>query len=119
MRGSRKVALAPTRRSEVTRAPSMRISVRPRASPRTAGTAAWPSDTWLTPGDVLERLHQVGRLAHRDVAPAERWWCRRRAWTSMLGAEPETVTASLTSGATRDQSRSCSATSASTVTGLM
>ena len=39
----------PTRRSAVTRAPSIRISVRPAASPRIAGTAAWPSEMVATP----------------------------------------------------------------------
>ena len=48
-KGSRNVALGPTRRSAVTRAPSIRISVRPAAKPRMAGTAACPSDTLDTP----------------------------------------------------------------------
>ncbi len=39
------VALGPTRRSDETRLPSISNNVRPRASPRTAGTEAWPSDT--------------------------------------------------------------------------
>ena len=46
------VALGPTRRSEETRAPSIRIRVRPRARPRTAGTAAWPSETLETPATL-------------------------------------------------------------------
>ena len=43
--GSMNVALGPARRSELTRAPSIKISVRPRARPRMAGTAACPSET--------------------------------------------------------------------------
>ena len=43
------VALGPTRRSEETRAPSIRMRLRPRARPRIAGTAAWPSETEDTP----------------------------------------------------------------------
>ena len=65
--GSRNVPLGPTRRSAVTRPPSIRNSVRPRASPRTAGTAACPSETWLMPGHGLERLHEVLGIAPRDL----------------------------------------------------
>ena len=50
-------------------------------------------------GDVLERLHQIGRLAHGDIAAAE-LVVPAAGVASMLGAEPETVTDSLTSGVT-------------------
>ncbi len=97
--GSRKVALGPTRRSDVTRAPSMRSSTRPRAMPRIAGTAACPSDTWLTPGTVSS--------ACRRCSGERRWSCVRErsvvaaaGAASMLGAAPTTVTDSSPSGST-------------------
>ena len=73
--------------------------MRPRARPRIAGTAAWPSETWLTPATFsIACIRLVGwRTAMSRpltlVAPAA-------GVVSMLGAEPETVTDSLTSGAT-------------------
>jgi hypothetical protein len=86
-------ALGPARRSEVTRAPSMMMSVRPRARPRTAGTAAWPSDTWFTPATFsMACARFVGWRTSTSrllsvVVP------RRRGLDA--GAEPVTVTASL------------------------
>ncbi len=109
------VALGPTRRSELTRAPSIRISVRPRARPRIAGTAACPSETWLTPATFSSaciRLVGCRTAMSRPltlVAPAA-------GVESMLGADPDIVTDSLTSGVTVSTS-SGSASSWLTMTG--
>ena len=64
-----------------------------------AGTAACPSDTWFTPAHVLERLHEIGGLPNGDIAPPTGVAVAAPGVDSMLGAEPETVTDSLTSGA--------------------
>ena len=97
--GSRNVALGPTRRSEVTRAPSISSSTRPRARPRMAGTAAWPSETWLMPGTVSSAC---SRCSGARVAS-----CRRdrsvvaaAGEASMLGAAPRTVTDSSANAST-------------------
>src|SRR5687767_2564382 len=94
-----KVALAPTRRSELTRAPSIKINVRPRARPRIAGTAAWPSDTWLTPATFsMACIRFAGwRTA---TSRADRLDVAAPGVDSMLGADPDTVTDSLRTGAT-------------------
>src|SRR5688500_17707767 len=93
-----KVALAPTRRSELTRAPSIKIKVRPRARPRIAGTAAWPSDTWLTPATFsIACIRLAGwRTA---TSRADRLAVAAPGVDSMLGADPDTVTDSFRIGA--------------------
>src|SRR5687767_7821605 len=104
MDGSMKVALGPTRLSEVTRLPSIRIKVRPRARPRTAGTAACPSDTWFTPGTFSTicirfagpRCATSARDSIVMAAPSE---------ASILGATPAvTSTSSLTTDSTESVS---------------
>ncbi len=91
------------------------MSVRPRAKPRMAGTAACPSETWLTPATFsIACIRLVGcRTAMSRpltlVAPAA-------GVVSMLGADPDTITDSLTSGATVTTS-SCSALSSLIITG--
>ena len=99
MSGSRNVALAPTRRSEFTRAPSMRMRVRPLDRPRSAGTAAWPSLTWFTPGtfsSACTRLHGIRVW----ISACDRLVVAADGVASMSGAAPETVTRSLTSAST-------------------
>src|SRR5688572_21113456 len=112
--GSANVALGPTRRSDVTRPPSTSSSVRPRARPRMAGTAACPSETWLTPGTVSSAcIRFSGALCaicreESSVIPAA-------GVVVTLGATPTTVNDSSRSGLTA--SSTCPSTR-STVTGL-
>ena len=96
--GSRNVALGPTRRSDVTRAPSMRISVRPRARPRIAGTAACPSDTTDTPATFSSNCVRLAGC-RTSISRAVRRVVPLPGAVSIRGALPATVTDSSSRGA--------------------
>ena len=95
--GSANVALGPTRRSDVTRPPSISSSVRPRAMPRIAGTDACPSDTWLMPGTVSSACSRCSgeRCA---ICRDDSIVVAAAGVALMLGAAPTTLRDSCASG---------------------
>ena len=118
MSGSTNVALAPTRRSEFTRAPSMRMRVRPLDRPRSAGTAACPSLTWFTPGTFSSACTRLDGI-RVWISACDTLVVADAGVASMSGAAPETVRRSLTSASTVMVSGSSPAGSASTSRGFM
>ena len=117
MSGSRNVALGPARRSEFTRAPSMRMRVRPLDRPRSAGTAAWPSLTWFTPGTFSSACTRLAGIRVCSSA-CDRLVVAAPGVASMSGAAPDTVTRSLTSASTVTTSGSSPVGSAVTSCGF-
>ena len=99
--GSRYVALGPTRLSEVTRAPSIRMSVLPLARPRITGTAACPSETLLTPGTFSSACVRLTGW-RTSISVRDRSVVAFPGAVSMSGAVPAvTVTDSSMRGDTR------------------
>ncbi len=103
--GSRNDAFAPARRSVDALLPSTMINVRPRARPRTAGTAAWPSEIAPTPGTPSSAWVSVG-ACRRSRSPVVRSVAEAAGAVLMDGETPRTVTNWL-SAASIDSVSSC------------